>query len=223
MNKPTRTLLITNIINNDFEKILEDILREYDIREIYTIKDPSTVRFVLFYNLKSSIEAQKKINNLKLENNRIRAYFAISKYEIPREIDKCDENKNQGSVLLMMRDMDKPLSENEIKKHIKGRYDIIEFKPFQKYLEFNDSREALNCIKKYNGLNINKGKVLLKIYWDYPANVRTEILNYIEKVLHNLKIGSDGSETKSNLFLEVFDNFIIENIDKIMDMVNNEK
>ncbi|KAG0436977.1 hypothetical protein DMUE_3943 [Dictyocoela muelleri] len=250
MNVPTRTLLVTNILNDEIlDELMTNYLSGYDIREVYSIKDPSTVRFILFYDIKSSIDAQKKLKNLKInfknkESPRIindqlitklndqasnklndeiliKAYFAISKYEIPREADKCDEYKNQGTLLLMMRDMKQPLTLSELKENL--CFDNIrDYKPFQKYLEFNDSRMCSKCVEMYHNFEINGGRIWLKYQWDHPANVRFEIMNFIEKILNGLKITNSDVKNDKCVFSNAFDEFIFENIDEIENFVIND-
>lgn len=234
--KETRTLIITGISNSQIhEQLVQELETFPSFKEIYQIKDPNTIIFVLFYDLLDSRAAYTKYTDYQIDDTIINAHYAISKYEIPRPIDRCDEYKNQGTCLLMMRDMDRPMNEADIMKLASenGKVkEIREHKTFQKHVVFYDSRCAVNFMKEKNNLLFGTGKMFVRIMWDYEKDERGKIANLVDNILHEVR-GNNYSgkrqtnapitaSSNKNIFLKAFDEFIVENIDKIEIILRNE-
>lgn len=219
----TRTLLISGLNGKTHtENILENLKAYGQIKETYTIQSCPNICFVIFYDLRSS---EKAFEDLKEKGMSV--IYTVSKYEIPRDIDRCDELKNQGTVLVITRDLDKPLSSDDIKELFKDVGEIKqirEYKTFQKFVEFYDTRAAVNAVKKHNETACGKGILSIRFIWDVSVQQRWQMIAQTDEILkaQNIKNSSEEKDTKKtsqtkiykkSLFLKVLDDFIVENLD----------
>lgn len=221
----TRTLCIGNISSIEEQQSIKDYLNSLEnVFEIYTLNDQIySVLFVIFYNYKTCEEvfdhftAQDKV-----------VLYTVSKYEIPRTPDKCDESKNQGTILVMGRDLTEPLAEEDLITLFQtyGKIRCIrDYKPYQKYIEFEDTRHAINAFNSIDGTKYKSGSLLLKFSWDIPVNKRWEMIKEIDTVLKEVASKKENIEMspvektnkiyEKNIFLKVLDDFIVENLDSI--------
>ena len=221
-HKPTRTLLVSKIgSQEENSKIREEVLRHGDVREMYTIQDSFSVLFVMMYDIRAS---EKVFNVLKAQEKNVT--YTISKYEIPREVDRCDESKNQGTLLLVSRDLEEPLSDQMVREMFQEFGDIKcirEYKTFQRFIEFYDSRSAIAAHKKLHEKAYGKGVIIIRFVWDISNKQRWSMIAETDSILKNLDIGDTSEHAVSgnkkiydkNFFLKVLDDFIVENLDRI--------
>lgn len=232
--KETRTLLITNIQNEaDLILIKEKMDEMGEIRETYGIKDKKSIIFFMFYDLRCAKMAREKYQNQTIGTSTVKMYFTISKYEIPREEDMCDYTKNQGTLLLISRDLDVPLTDKEIIALFSQYGDIKElreYKAFQKFIEFWDSRCAIKAFNEFGERRYKKGMLLVKYLWDTNRKMRWDIINetdnILQKICEPVSVCEPVAKKQAfspvsvvvkdrNVFTQAFDDFIFENIGEI--------
>ncbi|KCZ75073.1 hypothetical protein H311_03955 [Anncaliia algerae PRA109] len=224
----TRTLFIGKIASQEENTELRKYLQSTDdVFEIYSFNETLyNVLFVIFFDLRTS---ERVYEDLKEQGKFV--LYTISKYEIPRNGDRCDENKNQGTLLVMGRDLNEPLQEEELlalfQTHGKIR-SVRDFKPFQKYLEFYDTRDTVKAFKSIDTTKYKNGYLSLKFFWDIPINTRWEMIKEVDNALKEMPILKEESDIKKeengekaskiyekNVFLKAFDDFIVENLSHI--------
>lgn len=224
----TRTLFISKISSKEENtKIKEYLQSTGNVHEIYSLNDSLyEVIFVIFYDIMTSEEVY---NQLTKEGKEV--LYTISKYEIPRNGEKCDETKNQGTILIMGRDLTEILTEDEVAELTepfgKVRW-IRDFKPFQKFVEYDDTRNALKAFKEINDMKYKTGSLAVKLSWDIPVNTRWEMIKEIDSALKQITTLKEEPEQKKEIkeekiskiyeksvFLKALDDFIVENISHI--------
>lgn len=222
--KPTRTLLVSGIkTQEENEQIRAFISKQGEVKEMYTIQDSVHVLFAIMYDIRDS---EKALNGLRAQGKSVT--YTVSKYEIPREVDRCDETKNQGTLLLVSRDLDAPFTEEEVRKMFEGFGTlkcIREYKTFQRFIEFYDSRSAVAAQKKLHETAYGKGTIIIRFVWDTTTKQRWAMINNTDAILKAadldnrsmLRRDADASKKiyEKNEFLRALDDFIINNLDKI--------
>ncbi|RVD92078.1 hypothetical protein TUBRATIS_14350 [Tubulinosema ratisbonensis] len=220
----TRTICISNISSKEEQNLIKQYISDNsDVFEIYTInEDIYSVLFVIFYDIKTS---EKIFDHFVQQGKTV--LYTISKYEIPRTPDKCDSSKNQGTLLVMGRDLSEPLQEEDLLSLFEpfGKIRVIkDFKAFQKYIEFDDTRSALNALNSIDNCKFKDGFLSLKPSWDISINKRWDFIKEIDGLLSSIKIKQDNNEKKEekgskiyekSVFLKALDDFIVENLSHI--------
>ncbi|EJW02193.1 hypothetical protein EDEG_03369 [Edhazardia aedis USNM 41457] len=236
----TRTLLITNISEEDQPQLKEALAELGDIRETYTIAGRN-ILFVIFYDVRAAMQAKASMNNKQIGQSTIKINYTVSKYEIPKENDICDETKNQGTLLLVSRDLQTPLTEKEIVA-ILGSYgeikEIREYKAFQKFVEFYDTRCAVKAYNDFGERAYKNGTLMLRYLWDMSKKKRWEFVKETDDILEGLiesTPNNDSGEEVSKIrkiavvpkdkhyIVKAFDDFIADNIDTISEMIEKNR
>ncbi|AFM98661.1 hypothetical protein EHEL_071350 [Encephalitozoon hellem ATCC 50504] len=234
----TKTIIVTGF--NDLkhhEEVRDRVKKRFEVKESYTIQNDYRVLCILFYDERKAREA---ISYLK-ESEGLSSYHIISKYEIPRDMDKCDESRNQSTLLFTFKNLagsvdDKEFSE-EVCKFGEVK-DIRYVKTHQRCVEFYDSRSAVAAFHGMNELKFMDGVMQAKWVWDLSTKTRWELIRLTDSILKECKLEiktptkresedsreevkkkrraqeSSGMHTK-NIFLQRFDAFIASNIDYI--------
>jgi RNA recognition motif-containing protein len=236
----TRTLLITGIESSAAHPKIKAELEKYgDVKETYTIKNSQKFMFAIFYDIRHAQKAQGNMDGMNIDGSTIDVTYTVSKYEIPREGDRCDETKNQGTLLLVTRDLSQPITEQEVRDMFSddgGIKVVRDYKAFQKFIEFYDCRKACEVYKNFNETDYKNGKIMLRFVWDYALRVRCDMIKQTDAILQRLqstdkrrgsdenakkkKIGEPKAKgTQKSVFYRALDDFIAENISEISRMV----
>ncbi|EPR78951.1 hypothetical protein SLOPH_234 [Spraguea lophii 42_110] len=193
LSTKTRVLLLRNT------KASSNIINNFEYKEIIKINDDFD--FITFFDLRTAVEAYKE-----LHKNFIDVNFCLHTQEL--------ENACQGTVFLSMKDMQAPLTDEEIHDELEKFGEIKEvrdYKNFKKYVEFFDSRAALEALK-INVNAFNKGKVECKLAWDNNPKKREELEQIVAKVINE-------KEETGNVFVEALDEFIFSKLKQIEKMI----
>lgn len=199
--KKTKTLLFVSV--DDLQE-LTSYLQQYDIREIYSIPNNESCVCVMFYNIKESEDCH---NSYKKYNS----YYTISKYELPKDQEKCDCTKNQSTIFISCKN-NTPFEDTGLLCYD----DIKEIRSanlMTKCVEFFDSRVADKFYKELNGKPYKDTELVVKYVWDMSTKTKWDIIRATDLVIPNNVYKKN--KVKKNMFIELFDNFICENIDKI--------
>ncbi|KAF7682720.1 Protein MEI2-like 2 [Astathelohania contejeani] len=231
--KVTRTLLITGINPSTNPKLIRsEISKHGAIKETYTSQQNPSILFIIFYDIRESQKVFETFNNTQLLGSNIKMYYTTSRYEVPKEIDKCDETKNQGTIRLVYRtDKDEPISMTEVRHilkpfpHIKA---IREKTSTSKFIEFYDTRSTDMAYTQLNNSPYKEGKLGIKYVWDLSNKQRLDIASNTEKILRscvvekkkeeiieNAKRRKESSGVKKNFYLKMLDDFIAEHVKEI--------
>ncbi|WUR03261.1 MEI2-like protein [Vairimorpha necatrix] len=212
MEKKTKTLLVTNI--PDISIFTKKLKESFEIREVYTIPNNDTFLFVIFYNIKDADQCQKE-----LLSKGYKAYFTISKYEFPKDHEKCDKDKNQSTLFISSKNLsdynESVLSEYGEIREIRGA------NPTTICVEYFDSRSADTCVSE-----LSKKGVTVKYVWDMSTKTKWDIIRHTDSVISQVippvqKKKKPVINVYKNMFIKEFDEFISENIDDIIQELNS--
>lgn len=199
--KKTKTLLFVSV---DVLQDLKSQLDRYVIKEIYKIPNNESCVCVMFYNIKESEDCHMALSQYT-------SYYTISKYELPKDQEKCDAYKNQSTLLISCKNNtsfdDISLFNNDDIREIRNSNTLT------KCIEFFDSRVADKYFKELNGKPYKETELVVKYVWDLSTKTKWDIIRATDLVIPNNVCKK--SKIKKNMFVELFDNFICENIDKI--------
>ncbi|KAK6090326.1 hypothetical protein P3W45_000683 [Vairimorpha bombi] len=210
--KKTKTLLITDI--EDISSFGTNLKSKYEINEVYTIPTNTTLLFVIFFNIK---ESERCYKDLLLQNYKV--HYTISKYELPKDQEKCEKGKNQSTVFITQKN--RPINENEeIIKAVElcGEIrDIRDTNIYTKCFEYFDSRSADRCVKEFSTKKYKDMDVSVKYVWDMSTKTKWDIIRYTDNILSQQAVVQKRkvSSLKKNLFINILDEFISENINEI--------
>ncbi|CAD25670.2 hypothetical protein [Encephalitozoon cuniculi GB-M1] len=234
----TKTIIVTGFNDQKHqEEVRGRVEKTFEVRESYTIQNDYRVLCILFYDERRAREA---IGYLK-ESEGLSSYHIISKYEIPRDMDKCDESRNQSTLLFTFKNLMEAVDDKEFSEQVNkfGEVkDIRYVKTHQRCVEFYDSRSAVAAFHGMNELRFMDGVMQAKWVWDLSTKTRWELIRLTDSILKECKLeikaptrrenedareegkkrkkAQDGGAGHStNIFLKRFDSFIASNIDHI--------
>ncbi|KAM0687979.1 hypothetical protein COBT_000770 [Conglomerata obtusa] len=229
----TRTVLVTNISSIDDNILIKEKLAEYGaIRESYTIQENKSILFAIFYDLRQAIKAKNEMNDMKIGESNIKTHFTISKYEIPKEGDLCDETRNQGTLLVISRNLDVPLTNEELSELFEPFGDIKEireYRTFQKFIEFWDTRNTVRVYNEFGERKYKSGVLMLRYLWDTTRKMRWDLIKITDNILEGnnqeilkipVKAVKDHRIKEKNIYARAMDDFIIENLDEIQKLID---
>lgn len=234
----TKTIIVTGFRDEAHQAEVRGRLEErFEVRESYTIQNDHRVLCVLFYDERRAREA---ISYLK-ESEGLPSHHIISKYEIPRDMDKCDESRNQSTLLFTFKNLVDTVDDKEFSEQVAkfGEVkDIRYVKTHQRCVEFYDSRSASAAFHGLNELRFMDSVIQAKWVWDLSTKMRWELIRLTDSILKECKLeirtptkreGEEGREDlrkrkrvqdggpvhSKNIFLQRFDSFIASSIDHI--------
>lgn len=232
MAKLTKTIIVAGLRDEQHHmEVRRRIEERFEVREAYTIQNNHKVLCVIFYDERRAKEA---IGYLR-EKEGLVSHHIISKYEIPRDGERCDETKNQSTLLLVFKNVTSGIDDKELMERMSSFGEVKEIRPvksFQKCVEFYDSRSAVAAFHGTNEWSYREGTVQARWVWDLSIKTRWEMIKLTDSILKECKLeikpgkreGEDlreeakrkkTSETSKNMFLQRFDAFIASNIDLI--------
>lgn len=222
--EPTRTVLITGFANMEsLEKYRDTVFNPETMIENYTAPQ-SKILFLMFYDLRDSV---KFFNFFKKQNqsSNLHISFTISKFELPKKNEECSEKNKQSTIIFEFVNMDVKIEDNFIVNFLKQYGEVKELKgtsSFLKVIEFYSIKDAMKAFKALNGSPFATGEIQCKWDWDLTSSTR---VSYIKLTDEFIKKSSQVEESvpeqikkykvsgsSKNMFLELFDNFIGENI-----------
>lgn len=226
--EPTRTILITGFTSiEQLDKYKESIFNPDTMMESYTVPQ-SKILFLMFFDLKESV---KFYNTFKKQsfNGGLSISYTISKYELPKKNEECTEKNKQSTIIFEFAGMEIKIEDNFIVNFLKQYGEVKDLKgtsPFLKIIEFYSIKDAIKAFKTLNGSPFATGEIQCKWDWDLPSSTRVAYIKltdeFIKRSIKTEEITvSDQikkykqSESTKNMFVELFDNFIAENIKDI--------
>eukprot|EP00158_Paraphelidium_tribonemae_P004721 Partr_v1_DN26930_c1_g1_i2_m7432 putative Mei2-like len=120
------------------------------------------------------------MNNSDVNGRLIDVHFSVPKDE-DMSSRQCDEDKNQGTILLTHKEGNSDLKNSELRE-LFGKYGdlkiVRDYKghPNQRFIEFWDSRHCKAAVKALQGKNIGGGHLDLRFAWDTPTKYRKEVI-----------------------------------------------
>lgn len=224
MDRPTRTLVVAGD-KATLDNLYNELKGKSDVREVYRHPINPNALCIIIYDIRVAETMYKE-----LQNNKFNVFYTFSKYEIPLEIDKCDESKNQGSVYITFKN-GRSIDEREFMNYLNEIGEIKEVKVSSgliKCVEFYDTRCATRTREALNNKTYNGSSVSVRNVWDFNSKTRNEVYQKVEDelrkvVIHETKEIKRKEKVKKDdktPFLYLLDEFIMDNIDDIVKLVS---
>lgn len=227
----TKTVIVHGLNDEEHQNEVRRKIEEwFDVRESYTIQNSHKILCVMFYDERKAAEAVRY-----LREAGVSSHHTISKYEIPRDAERCDESKNQSTLLYTFKNSTQPVDEDEFLEKV-SEYgevkDVRHVKSVQKCVEFYDARSAAAAFHGMNDTDYGDGIVQTRWVWDLSIKTRWEMIRVTDNTLKECKIDvrpakREGDEPREegkrrrveglarSMFVRKFDAFIAKNIDLI--------
>ncbi|RUS31711.1 hypothetical protein BC938DRAFT_477245 [Jimgerdemannia flammicorona] len=161
-----------------------------EIKNLFDLVDKRGMVFLTYYDIRAAEKAKQEMQGSDLAGRKIDVHFSLPKEE--EENQKCDRDKNQGTLFITLRDGKDPLDNDELMKYFSqfGDVKIIrEYKGLanalnpnpnaasQRFVEFYDSRACVDAYDATMGLEWHGGTFDVKFAWDQSLKDRHEAFN----------------------------------------------
>lgn len=220
---PTRTIIIAGFCNAEaLDTYRSSVFNHEKMIEHYSLPTPHML-FLIFYDLRESIKFYSSFRSEELNIS-----YTISKYEFPKKNEECTEKNLQSTVVFTFKGIDVKIDDSFITGFLKQYGEVKALKatkPYQKIIEFYDIRSARKAFSVLNGSPFGTGDVHCGWEWDIPASVRVDYLKQADEFIRMYsggdevpppkKIRVDGicdGTSRKNMFIALFDKFIVNNI-----------
>ncbi|KAI8081310.1 uncharacterized protein BX664DRAFT_340098 [Halteromyces radiatus] len=181
--KPCRTLFVRNIQFDTTPEEIWNVFGPYgDIKEIYNKVETRGLAFVHYYDLRSAERAKADCDNIKIKDRNLDIHYSLPKDDL--RVIKCDETKNQGTLLLSLNGSQSSLVDSELYEYFKkfGDVKVIRTPAFKTYtenterwqrlVEFYDSRDAVRAATATHKQSYKNGIWDVTYFWDQPPRQR---------------------------------------------------
>ncbi|KAL7004602.1 hypothetical protein EMMF5_005861 [Cystobasidiomycetes sp. EMM_F5] len=171
--RPCRTLFVRNVkYDTDGTDLRERFTAAGEMKSFFDLISTRGLIFVTYYDLRTAIEARDKMQGFVVAGRPIDVH-----YSLPRDEDnpnrKCDRDKAQGTLRLLLKDGLGPIQEFELDRMfrgfgaIKGIYHTGGDPSKERLLEFFDSRAMSDAYDRMNGVAYPGGGRLEAFFdWD---------------------------------------------------------
>jgi len=220
---PTRTVMILGFESP--EELMEYRTAAFDpelMAEFYTVPK-NNLLFFIFYDLRDSVKFTENFRN-----PRIKAFYTISKYEIPRKGEECTEKSLQSTICFIFNNLDVSIEDDFVISFLSQYGNIRNLKDSevaQKTIEFYSIKDARKAFSSLNGTSFGTGEIKCSWSWDIALKERIEYIRLTDAFIKKgftcetspvkrpkIDIPADGDK---NILLKLFDQFIARNINEI--------
>jgi len=223
---PTRTVIIAGFsTREELEEYRASVFSPDRMAEHYSLPDPN-ILFLVFYDLRDSVKFSTGFRAGDLSIS-----YTISMHEFPKKNESCSEENLQSTVTFTFKGIDIKIDDSFVMGFLKQYGDIRALKAtqaYQKSIEFYDIRSARKAFGALNASPFGTGEISCEWDWDMSARARMEYVKQAdefiraytrkegEPVAKKMKVeGSTCETTKKNMFIALFDRFIVDNIMEI--------
>ncbi|ORX44032.1 hypothetical protein DM01DRAFT_1195411 [Hesseltinella vesiculosa] len=175
--KPSRSLFIRNIAYDTKADHILDLFRPYgDIKDTYDQIAGRGILFIHFFDIRASEQAKRDAADRLVGDRPLDVHFSVPKDDI--RVIKCDQTKNQGTLLLSLNGSQDILVDKELYEEFQqfGDIKVIRTPNFkkasgstakwQRFIEFFDSRAAVDAAKANQGKEYKGGIWDVQYFWD---------------------------------------------------------
>ncbi|KAJ1994661.1 hypothetical protein H4R33_000178 [Dimargaris cristalligena] len=139
-----------------------------------TARAPTGLPPVNQYDIRNAIRALEELNGKEIDGVPLDIQFSFPKDD-KALTDICDRRSNQGTLLVTVRDDNRPVDDDELRRFFQQYGDVKDIKPFrenvrQRVLEFYDSRDCVKAHDYATGAQYNHGTIDCRFLWDLAQN-----------------------------------------------------
>ena len=200
---PSRTLFIRNVAFDVSEEQVRALFTKYgEIKTLFSMLERRGLVFVTYFDIRCADRARKELNGSKLAGRSIDVFYSVPKNE-DMNSRSCDSEKNQGTILLTLKDGKQKL-ENEGLTRLFCQFGdlkvVRDFKghPNQRFIEFFDSRHCVAAVRGCAGMSYNGGTLDCRHAWDAPHKYRSGEAIPKHEYRSDLPFGPSSSSSSSS-------------------------
>ena len=133
--RPCRVLFIRNIRFGVTEQQIRELFGQYgDIKNIYNLLENRGIAFLTFFDLRSAEKAKNALQNYEFNGRKIDVHFSLPK---DGEVEKvsCDETKDQGTLLLTVKNPSKDISTKDVEQLMSAFGDVKCIRDYKKSIK----------------------------------------------------------------------------------------
>ncbi|KAG0143006.1 hypothetical protein CROQUDRAFT_205473 [Cronartium quercuum f. sp. fusiforme G11] len=177
--RPCRTLFVRNVkYETNSQEVREKFERMGEIKTFFDLISTRGMVFITYYDVRAATMAKERLQGTDLSGRPIDVHYSLPK---DNELEKrCDRDKNQATLFLAISGATRVIDDDELhaKFSIYGEIKSIkQFKesPYQRFVEFYDSRASERAHDDLVGTNYLGGKLDLKFSWDTGMVPKTRL------------------------------------------------
>ncbi|RKP40228.1 hypothetical protein BJ085DRAFT_37439 [Dimargaris cristalligena] len=150
---------------------LDPYFRKYgDLFDICDHLSHRGIGYFSYYDIRNAIRALEELNGKEIDGVPLDIQFSFPKDD-KALTDICDRRSNQGTLLVTVRDDNRPVDDDELRRFFQQYGDVKDIKPFrenvrQRVLEFYDSRDCVKAHDYATGAQYNHGTIDCRFLWD---------------------------------------------------------
>ncbi|KIY73438.1 hypothetical protein CYLTODRAFT_240973 [Cylindrobasidium torrendii FP15055 ss-10] len=190
--RPCRTLFIRNI---KYETNSDDVRHQFeehgDIKTFFDLISTRGMVFVTYYDLRAAERARERLQDTEIGGRPIDVH-----YSLPRDEDGGREVEMQGNLLVVLRQSPSGvIDDNELRRVLQSSGDIKQIRPTangrpdSRYVEFFDTRGAVDAHERLRDKPLQDGVMDLEYAWDIGPSVTVVV-----QVLDVAAVGPDEEE-----------------------------
>ncbi|KAL0092932.1 hypothetical protein J3Q64DRAFT_1235206 [Phycomyces blakesleeanus] len=187
MERPCRTLFVRNVqYTIQVSEIRETFEKFGEIKDIFDLIERRGMAFITYYDIRAAEAGKEAMQGAMLKCRMLDVHYSLPKQE--EEEARCDRTKNQGTLLLTLKDTDNTINDSELSLYFRqyGEIKVIRTPHFkthrentelrQRIIEFYDSRACVNAFDGCHDKPYKGGRWDISFFWDHSFKERTEAL-----------------------------------------------
>ena len=140
-----------------------------EIKTFFDLVRKRGLAFITFYDIRDAERAKQSMQSFEFNGRRIDIHYSFPKEE--DQAKRCDREKNQGTLFIMLRKGARDLTDADVAQQFGTFGEIRSIRTFKdqgnsRFLEFYDSRACIAANDALNGARFLGGDWDLKFAWD---------------------------------------------------------
>ncbi|KAF9507976.1 hypothetical protein BS47DRAFT_1332981 [Hydnum rufescens UP504] len=172
--RPCRTLFVRNIKASCYESDSAAIRRQFEdhgqIKTFFDLIHTRGMVFVTYYDLRSAQAARDRLQGTEVAGRPIDVHYSLPRGD--EQAQRCDRDKNQGTLLVTLRNSNSPMDENEVRRKFQQFGDVKQIRfvpgrPDQRFVEMYDTRATEQAFDTLRHQGLQDGVMDLEFAWDF--------------------------------------------------------
>ncbi|EJD54479.1 hypothetical protein AURDEDRAFT_141332 [Auricularia subglabra TFB-10046 SS5] len=171
--RPCRTLFIRNIKYETDSNHVRARFEEFgEIKSFYDLISSRGMVFVTYYDLRAAERTRERLQGAELAGRPIDVHYSLPRAD--EQNGRCDRDKNQGTLLVSLRNSPsgQPIDEHELRRKLQQFGDVKGIKsagsPTDRYVEMYDTRSCEEAHDKLRHQPLQDGDMEIEFAWDIP-------------------------------------------------------
>ncbi|PWN35549.1 uncharacterized protein FA14DRAFT_178918 [Meira miltonrushii] len=167
--RPGRTLFVRNV---DFRCVIPELRQQFEsfgeVKSWFDLIEKRGIAFISYYDIRSAEVAKEAMQAHRINGRELDVH-----YSLPRESElskRCDRDKDQGTLLAVLRGGDPNLSDDEVRSVFSQFGELRDLRPNDQYtgrlVDFWDCRATKRAYDSLENSPYRGGTWQLSFEWD---------------------------------------------------------